>query len=34
MPLQDGQAEVSFYPDDLLPQLQQTLATLANLQLR
>jgi hypothetical protein len=33
MPLQDGQAEVSFYPDDLLPQLQQTLATLANLHL-
>jgi hypothetical protein len=27
-------AEAPFYPDDLLPQLQQTLATLADLQLR
>jgi hypothetical protein len=34
MPTQDGRAEVPFYPDDLLPQLQQTLATLADLQLR
>jgi hypothetical protein len=34
MPLQERRAEVPFYPDDLLPQLQQTLATLADLQLR
>src|SRR5215217_7622696 len=34
MPLQERRAEMSFYPDDPLPQLQQTLATLANLQLR
>jgi hypothetical protein len=27
-------AEVSFYPDDLLPQLQQTLAILADLETR
>ena len=27
-------AEAPFYPDDLLPQLQQTLATLADLELR
>ncbi len=34
MPIQERQAEVPFYPDDLLPQLQQTLATLADLQVR
>jgi hypothetical protein len=34
MPTQEGRAEVPFYPDDLLPQLQQTLATLADLQVR
>lgn len=34
MPLLEGQAKAPFYPDDLLPQLQQTLATLADLQLR
>src|SRR5215211_2498778 len=34
MPLQEGRAGIPFDPDDLLPQLQQTLATLANLQLR
>ena len=34
MPLQEGRAGTPFDPDDLLPQLQQTLATLANLQLR
>ncbi len=34
MPIQEHRAEVPFYPDDLLPQLQQTLATLADLQLR
>ncbi len=34
MPIQERRAEVPFYPDDLLPQLQQTLATLADLQLR
>jgi len=34
MPTQEGRAEVPFYPDGLLPQLQQTLATLADLQLR
>ena len=34
MPIQEGRAEVPFYPDDLLPQLQRTLATLADLQLR
>ena len=34
MPIQERQAEVPFYPDDLLPQLQQTLGTLADLQLR
>ena len=34
MPIQERRAEVPFYPDDLLPELQQTLATLANLQLR
>jgi len=27
-------AEVPFYPDDLLPQLQQTLAILADLETR
>jgi hypothetical protein len=34
MPIQEHRAEVPFYPDDLLPQLQQTLATLDDLQLR
>ena len=34
MPIQERRAEVPFYPDDLLPELQQTLATLADLQLR
>ncbi len=34
MPTQEGRAEVPFYPDDLLPQLQQTLGTLADLQVR
>ena len=34
MPTQEGRAGTPFDPDDLLPQLQQTLATLANLQLR
>ncbi len=34
MPIQERRAEVPFYPDDLLPQLQQTLATLADLQHR
>jgi hypothetical protein len=32
MPTQEGRAEGPLYPDDLLPQLQQTLATLADLQ--
>jgi hypothetical protein len=32
--IQEGRAEAPLYPDDLLPQLQQTLATLADLQLR
>jgi hypothetical protein len=34
MPIQEGRAEVPFYPDDLLPQLQQTLATFANIETR
>ena len=34
MPTQSDQAEVPFYPDDLLPQLQQTLGILADLQVR
>ena len=34
MPIQEGRAGTPFDSDDLLPQLQQTLATLANLQLR
>jgi hypothetical protein len=34
MPIQEGRAEVPFYPDDLLPQLQQMLGTLADLQVR
>ena len=34
MPTQEGRAEVPFYPDDLLPQLQQMLSTLADLQVR
>ncbi len=34
MPIQERRAEVPFYPDDLLPQLQQTLGTLADLQVR
>jgi hypothetical protein len=31
MPIQEGRAEVPFYPDDLLPQLQHTLTLLADL---
>jgi hypothetical protein len=34
MPLHERRAEVPFYPDDLLPQLQQMLGTLADLQVR
>ena len=34
MPIQEGRAGIPFYPDDLLPQLQQTLGILADLQLR
>jgi hypothetical protein len=34
MPTRVDRAEVPFYPDDLLPQLQQTLAILADLDLR
>ena len=34
MPTQESRAEVPFYPADLLPQLQQTLGTLADLQVR
>jgi len=34
MPTRQDRAEVPGYPDDLLPQLQQTLATLADLQIR
>ena len=34
MPTQEGRAGTPFDPDDLLPQLQQTLATLADLQVR
>jgi hypothetical protein len=34
MPTQLDRAEAPVYPDDLLPQLQQTLGTLADLQLR
>ena len=34
MPVQEGRAEVLFYPDDLLPRLQQMLATLADIQIR
>jgi len=34
MPTQRDTTEIPFYPDDLLPQLQQTLATLADLQVR
>ena len=31
---QEGRTEIPFYPDSLLPQLQQTLGTLADLQVR
>jgi hypothetical protein len=31
MPIQEGRAEVPFYPDDLLPKMQQILAILADL---
>jgi hypothetical protein len=34
MPLHEGRAGIRVYPDDLLPQLQQMLATLANLETR
>jgi hypothetical protein len=34
MPTRVDRAEVPFYPDDLLPQLQRTLAILADLDLR
>ena len=34
MPTRLDRGEVPVYPDDLLPQLQQTLATLADLQIR
>ena len=34
MPIQKGRAGTPFDPDDLLPQLQQTLGILADLQLR
>ena len=34
MPTQEGRAEVPFYPDDLLHQLQQPLRILADLQVR
>ena len=34
MPIQEGRAEAPFYPDDLLSQMQRTLATLADLDLR
>src|SRR5215207_772021 len=34
MPTRPDRAEVPFYPDDLLPQLQQTLALLADLETR
>ena len=34
MPTQEGRAEVPFYPDDLLPQLQRSLALLADLETR
>jgi hypothetical protein len=34
MPTRLDRAEAPVYPDDLLPKLQQTLATLADLQLR
>ena len=34
MPTRQDRAEVPVYPDDLLPQLQQTLATFADLQIR
>jgi len=34
MPTRLDRAEAPVYPDDLLPQLQQTLATLADLQVR
>ena len=34
MPTRQHRAEVPVYPDDLLPRLEQTLATLADLQLR
>ena len=31
MPIQEGRAEVPFYPDDFLPKMQQILAILADL---
>ena len=31
MPIQEGRAKVPFYPDDLLPKMQQILAILADL---
>jgi hypothetical protein len=34
MPLQEGRAGIPFCADDLLPQLQQTLGTLADIQIR
>jgi hypothetical protein len=34
MPTRPDRAEVPFYPDELLPQLQQTLALLADLETR
>ena len=34
MPTQEGRAEAPFDPDDLLPQLQQRLVTLSDLQVR
>src|SRR3954469_17570058 len=34
MPTREDRAEVPFYPDDLLPQLQRTLAISADLDLR
>jgi len=34
MPAQPYEAKVSLYPDDLLPQLQRTLAILADLEAR
>ena len=34
MPTRVDRAEVPFYPDDLLPQLQQTLVILADIEIR